>query len=341
MGGYETGARGAIDIHTHVVPETFPPYTGVGRDIPWPSMAPAHACHAHVMIRGKTYRTVHQSCWTADERVKDMDRLSIGLQCLSPMPELLSYWLPAEDAQRLVRYLNDEIASMAARFPERFCGFGAVPLQDVELAVRELEYIMNDLHFRGVELASHVNGVSIADSRFEAFFTAAEKLGAAIFVHALRPIGQDRVVGPISEQAACFPGDIGLCAASFITSGMAERHPGLRIAFSHGGGVLSVLIARLNRAWRLQQKLREALPQEPLTYAQRFYYDAIVFEPATLRFMMQIYGSSQIVLGSDYPFALGEPDPVSFLERCGLDVESQRAIFRGNAARYLDLALDD
>ena len=291
-------------------------------------------------MRGKTYRTVHQSCWTADERVKDMDRLSIGLQCLSPMPELLSYWLPAEDAQRLVRYLNDQIASMAARFPGRFCGFGAVPLQDVELAVRELEYIMNDLHFRGVELASHVNGVSIADSRFEAFFTAAEKLGAAIFVHALRPIGQDRVVGPISEQAACFPGDIGLCAASFITSGMAERHPGLRIAFSHGGGVLSVLIARLNRAWRLQQKLREALPQEPLTYAQRFYYDAIVFEPATLRFMMQIYGSSQIVLGSDYPFALGEPDPVSFLERCGLDVESQRAIFRGNAARYLDLALD-
>ena len=160
-------------------------------------------------------------------------------------------------------------------------------------------------------------------------------------MHALRPIGQDRVGGPISEQAACFPGDIGLCAASFITSGMAERHPGLRIAFSHGGGVLSVLIARLNRAWRLQQKLREALPQEPLTYAQRFYYDAIVFEPATLRFMMQIYGSSQIVLGSDYPFALGEPDPVSFLERCGLDVESQRAIIRGNAARYLDLALDD
>jgi len=341
LGGNKKGARRAIDIHTHVVPETFPPYTGVGRDVPWPSMAPAHACHAHVMIHGKTYRTVHESCWMAGERVKDMDRLSIGLQCLSPMPELLSYWLPAGDARELVRYLNEGIASMVARFPERFCGLGAVPLQDVELAVRELEYVMKDLAFRGVELASHVNGVSIADPRFESFFAAAEKLGAAIFVHALRPIGQDRVVGPISEQAACFPGDIGLCAASFITSGMAERHPDLRIAFSHGGGVLSVLLARLNRAWRLQQKLKESLPQEPLAYAQRFYYDAIVFEPATLRFMMQIYGTSQIVLGSDYPFALGEPDPVSFLERCGLDAESRAAILRDNAARFLDLSPDD
>jgi aminocarboxymuconate-semialdehyde decarboxylase len=206
--------------------------------------------------------------------------------------------------------------------------------------VRELEYVMKALEFRGVELASHVNGVSIADPRFEPFFATAERLGAAIFVHALRPIGQDRVVGPISEQAACFPGDIGLCAASFITSAMAERHPKLRIAFSHGGGVLSVLLARLNRAWQLQQKLKEALPHEPLTYAKRFYYDAIVFEPATLRFMTQIYGTSQIVLGSDYPFALGEPDPVAFLERCGLDTEAQVAILRTNAARFLGMASD-
>jgi aminocarboxymuconate-semialdehyde decarboxylase len=338
LGEYKTGAHGAIDIHTHIVPETFPASTGVGRDVPWPSMAPAHACHAHVMIQGKTYRTVHQSCWMAEERLKDMDRLSIGLQCLSPMPELLSYWLPASDAQVLLRYINDEIASMVTRFPDRFCGLGAVPLQDVELAVRELEYIMSELDFRGVELASHVNGVSIADPRFEAFFAAAEKLGAAIFVHALRPIGQDRVVGPVSEQAACFPGDIGLCAASLITSGMAERHPNLRIAFSHGGGVLSVLLGRLNRAWQLQQKLKEALPHEPLRYAKRFYYDAIVFEPATLRFMTQIYGTSQIVLGSDYPFALGEPDPVAFLERCGLNAGSESAILRGNAARFLNLA---
>jgi len=335
---HDTRPFSAIDIHTHVVPETFPAYTGVGRDVPWPSMAPAHACHAHVMIEGKVYRTVHQSAWLTEERMKDMDSRSIGMQCLSPMPELLSYWLPPKDAQQLIRYVNDQIASMTARFPTRFCGLGAVPLQDVEMAVRELEYVMSDLRFQGVELASHVNGVSIADPRFEAFFAAAEKLGAAVFVHALRPIGQDRIVGPVSEQAACFPGDIGLCAASMITGGMAERHPGLRIAFSHGGGVLPVLLGRLNRAWDLTARLREALPQHPGAYARRFYYDAIVFEPATLRLMMEIYGATQIVLGSDYPFAMGEPDPVAFLERCALDPKSAAAILRENAGRFLGLA---
>jgi len=333
------GAPRAIDIHSHVVPESFPAYTGVGRNVPWPSMAPAHACHAHVMIEGKVYRTVHESSWMSGTRVKDMDERAIGMQALSPMPELLSYWLPAKDAQVLVRYVNDQIASMVTRFPERFCGLGAVPLQDVELAVRELEYVMHELKFQGVELASHVNGVSIADARFEPFFAAAEKLGAAVFVHALRPIGQDRIVGPVSEQAACFPGDIGLCAASMITSGMAERHPNLRIAFSHGGGVLAVLLGRLNRAWDLTAKLKETLPQKPGAYAKRFYYDAIVFEPATLKLMMEIYGTSQIVLGSDYPFPMGEPDPVGFLARCALDPKAEAAILRANAERFLGLAV--
>ena len=328
----------AIDIHTHVVPESFPAYTGVGRKVPWPSMAPAHACHAHVMIEGKVYRTVHQSSWISKERVKDMDSRAIGMQALSPMPELLSYWLPAKDAQQLIRYVNDQIAAMVTRFPKRFCGLGAVPLQDVDLSVRELEYVMNELHFQGVELASHVNGVSIGDARFEPFFAAAEKMGAAVFVHALRPIGQDRIVGPVSEQVACFPGDIGLCAASMITGGMAERHPNLRIAFSHGGGVLPVLLGRLNRAWDIT-KLKDALPQKPGAYAKRFYYDAIVFEPSTLRLMMEVYGTSQIVLGSDYPFAMGEPDPVNFLDRCALDPLSEAAILRKNAERFLGVTV--
>lgn len=327
----------AIDVHTHIVPEKFPAYTGVGRNVPWPSMAPAHACHCHVMIEGKIYRTVHQSCWAAADRLKDMDSLSIGMQALSPMPELLSYWLPKADAQVLIRYLNDQIASMTARFPKRFCGLGAVPMQDADMAIRELEYIVKELKFPGVELASHVEGVALGDPCFEPFFAAAEKLGAAIFVHALRPIGQDRVVGPLSEQAACFPGDIGLAAASLITGGMAERHPDLRIAFSHGGGVLPILAGRLNRAWDILPKFKEALPQRPGAYARRFYYDSIVFEPATLRLMMQIYGTSQILVGSDYPFAMGDPDPVRFLERCDLDAQSKAAILRGNAGRFLGL----
>src|SRR6267142_6102644 len=224
-----------IDVHTHVVPENFPRYAGKGKDVPWPSMEPAHACHWHVMISGKVYRTVADGSWSVPRRIEGMGAMRVSRQVISPMPELLSYWLPLEDAKAMIRFLNEEIARMIALAPERFVGLGALPLQDTDAAIDELGFVLSRLNFSGVEIASHVNGTSIGDPRFEPFFAAAEKMGAAIFVHALRPAGQERIVGAFPEQAVCFPGDIALAAASMITGGIAARHPKLRIAFSHGG----------------------------------------------------------------------------------------------------------
>lgn len=325
-----------IDIHTHIVPEKFPPYAGKGRDVPWPSMADAHACHKHVMISGKVYRTVSEGCWSVPRRITDMGEMRVTRQAISPMPELLSYWLPLADAATLIRYLNDTIAGMVSEAPERFTGLGAVPLQDVGGAIRELEYC-SELGLAGVELASHVNGVSIGDAGYEPFFAAAEELGAAIFVHALRPAGQERIVGPFIEQAVCFPGDIGLACASMITGGIGSRHPRLRIAFSHGGGVMSILLARLVRAWHAFPKAKEALPESPAVTAKRFYYDHLVFDPANVRHVIQTFGASQIMVGSDYPFTMGDPQPVKTLEAAELDAATLAAISSGNAKRFLAL----
>jgi len=248
-----------IDIHTHVVPEKFPPYAGKGKDVPWPSMADADACHKHVMISGKLYRTVSDGSWSVPRRIEEMGAMGVTRQAISPMPELLSYWLPLDDAKAMIRYLNEVIAEMIAAAPERFVGLGCVPLQDTDAAIRELEYLMKDLKCAGVEIASHVNGVSIGDARFEPFFAAAERLNAAIFVHALRPAGQERIVGAFPEQAVCFPGDVALACASMITGGIATRHPKLRIAFSHGGGTMSILMPRLLHAWNMFPKAKESL----------------------------------------------------------------------------------
>lgn len=327
----------SIDVHTHVVPESFPPYAGRGRDVPWPSMAEAHACHKHVMISGKVYRTVSDGCWSVPRRIEDMDGMRVGRQALSPMPELLSYWLPLDDARALIRYLNDQIAAMVQRAPERFCGLGCVPLQDVDRAIQELHYVMKDLRFAGVEIASHVNGTSIGDPRFEPFFAAAAQAGAAVFVHALRPAGQERIVGPFSEQAVCFPGEIALACASMITGGVAARHPGLRIAFSHGGGAMAMLLPRLVHAWNMTPKAKEALTESPATTARRFYYDQLVFDPAAVRLLIERFGASQIVLGSDYPFVMGDADPVGALDRARLDKNTWAAITAGNARRFLGL----
>jgi len=325
-----------IDVHTHVVPETFPPYAGKGRDVPWPSMAEAHACHKHVMISGKVYRTVSDGCWSVPRRIEDMGSMRITRQAISPMPELLSYWLPLDDAKAMVRYLNDQIAEMISRAPERFVGLGCVPLQDIDAALKELEYC-KQLKFAGVEIASHVNGVSIGHEQFEPFFAAAEKMGAAIFVHALRPAGQDRIVGPFIEQAVCFPGDIGLACASMITGGIGARHPKLRIAFSHGGGVMSILLPRLVHAWNVFPKAKEALPESPAVTAKRFYYDELVFDPSAVRFVMQTFGDTQVFIGTDYPFAMGDNHPLKTLESAGLHGQALVAVSSANAKRFLGI----
>jgi aminocarboxymuconate-semialdehyde decarboxylase len=327
-----------IDIHTHIVPESFPPYAGRNANVPWPSMADAHACHKHVMISGKVYRTVSDGCWSVPRRIEQMGEMQVTRQAISPMPELLSYWLPLDDAKVMIRYLNDQIAGMVDRAPERFVGLGAVPLQDVESAVDELHHCVQSLKFAGVEIASHVNGTSIGDPRFEPFFAEAEKMGAAIFVHALRPAGQDRIVGAFIEQAVCFPGDIGLAAASMITGGIAERHRGLRIAFSHGGGVMSILLPRLVHAWKNVPKARESLKESPAVAAQRFYYDQLVFDPNAIRFLVDTFGRSQICVGTDYPFAMGDFTPMKSLAAASLEPPILEAVTAGNARRFLGLS---
>ena len=327
-----------IDSHTHIVPESFPPYVGRNANVPWPSMAEAHACHKHVMISGSVYRTVSDGCWSVPRRIEDMGKMRVARQAISPMPELLSYWLPLEDAAVMVRYLNEQIAAMVERAPERFIGLGAVPLQDPDSAIRELEHCVRKLRFSGVEIASHVNGTSIGDARFEPFFAEAEKLGAAIFVHALRPAGQDRIVGAFIEQAVCFPGDIGLAAASMITGGIAERHPKLRIAFSHGGGVMSILLPRLVHAWKNVPRARESLKESPAVAAKRFYYDQLVFDPNAVRFLVDTFGQNQICVGTDYPFAMGDFEPMKTLAAAALEPGTLEAITAGNAKRFLGIA---
>jgi aminocarboxymuconate-semialdehyde decarboxylase len=326
-----------IDVHTHIVPEKFPSYRGKGKDVPWPSMADAHACHKHVMISGKLYRTVSDGSWSVPRRIEQMSEMRVTRQVLSPMPELLSYWLPLDDAKVLIRYLNEQIAEMLQAAPERFVGLGCVPLQDTDSAIGELQFLKSDLNFPGVEIASHVNGVSIGDARFEPFFAAAERLGAAIFVHALRPAGQERIVGAFPEQAVCFPGDVALACASMITGGIASRHPKLRIAFSHGGGTMSILMPRLVHAWNNFPKAKESLQESPATIARRFYYDELVFEPNAVRFLVETFGESQIVVGTDYPFALGDWKPLETLKTSGLEERILTAITSANARRFLGL----
>lgn len=323
-----------IDIHTHVVPYDFPAYAGASSGTSWPGMVEASQCnHRNVLIDGKIFRTVSHECWDAQQRLHHMEETGIGRQVLSPMPELLSYWMPAEDALVLCRHINQAMANMVAQAPERFSALGCVPLQDPELAARELERLMKLGTFRGVEIGTNIDDVVIGHPRFEPFFAAAEELGAAIFVHPLRPVGLNRLVGPPGlMQLVAFPSESALAAASLITGGVLERHPRLRIAFSHGAGGFALTLPRLVAGWEqlaLQQR------RSPWEQARSLFYDTLVYDRQALAHLISTFGATQLCIGTDHPFVIQDTRPVQRVDEMDLDDETRHLLLSGNAMRFL------
>lgn len=331
---------GAIDIHTHIVPESFPAYAGRHANARWPSMAPAHDCHhCNVMIAGKVFRTVSDHSWSIERRLEVMEACRVHQQVLSPMPELLSYWLEPEDALAMSRHVNDTIATMTNHSKGRFSGLGMVPLQDPDMAARELERLMKTMAFHGIEIGTNVNGVSIADPRFAAFFQAAEELGAAIFVHALHPAGTERLVGPPNMPAlALFPCETSTAIVSLIMAGVIARHPKLRIAFSHGGGVFGLVLPRFTHGWKSIPSMQETVKESPASQARRLYYDTLVYDRDTLAFLIERFGVTQLCVGTDHPFTIEERDPVGAVEALGLEASERDLLLSGNAQRFLGVA---
>jgi aminocarboxymuconate-semialdehyde decarboxylase len=328
-----------IDAHAHVIPENFPRYLGSAVPADWPSMAAAQDCHRNVMISGKVYRTVSDRCWDTGKRVADLPAMGLDLQAVSPMPELLSYWMNAGDAQQLLRYLNDQIAAMVAESGARLCGLGAVPLQDLDLAIAELEYVVRTLGFPGVEIGSNINGRPVGAPEFDPFFEACESLGAAVFVHALRPAGMERLIGPAPlQQVLGYPGDVGLAAASVLTTSLIERRPQLRIAFSHGGGTLGMLLPRLQQGWEVFPQLKDGMSVSPREQARKLFYDTLVFDVPTLQHLAALFGKTQLLIGTDYPFNFHESRPVERIDAAGFDAATRNLLVRGNARRFLGIA---
>lgn len=305
-------------------------------------MAPADACHRHVMIDGKNYRTVSDKCWTTSRRLDDFQDMGLRLQAISPMPELLSYWLSPADGSHLVRFLNEQIATMVHESSGRLVGLGAVPLQDLSLAIKELHHIKHGLGLHGVEVGSNINGTVIGDPKLDPFFEACAALDMPVFVHALRPAGMDRLVGPAPlQQVLAYPTDVGLAAASVLTGNLLQRYPTLRIAFSHGGGTLAMLLPRLQQAMAVFPALKEQLHGSPVEQARALYYDTLVFDTQTLRHLVHTFGSSQLMIGTDYPFNFHDKHPVDRIQEAGFDVAVTEQLTHANALRFLGIESTD
>jgi aminocarboxymuconate-semialdehyde decarboxylase len=324
-----------IDVHSHVVPERFPDNPSPATNARWPCVRKHGEHDATVLIADKPFREIDSRSWDMRRRIDDMDRAGVTMQALSPMPELLSYWFSPSDGVEMARWMNDTIASMVAAAPTRFVGLGTVPLQDPALAAKELARLKSD-GLRGVELGSNVDGVVLGDRRFDEFYAEAERLDLALFVHALHPVGADRLQTMQDlVPFAAFPLDTALTAITLMRAGVPERFPRLRIGFSHGGGAIVALTHRLGQGWRLTNGFGGAMPKSPLDYARGFFYDSLVYDATYLCHLTNEFAPGQIFGGTDYPYAIMETRLREFCVVAGsADAES---LMHGAARRFLGL----
>lgn len=288
------------------------------------------------MVDGKVFRVIDARSWDADRRLRDMAEDDVDVQVVSPMPELLSHWFPAEDADALAGHINREIAALCAAHPRHFIGIGMAPVQDVALAARRLAEV-KALGLCGVEIGTHINGMALGDPRMDTFYAAAEAADLCIMIHPLHPAGMERIAGRGELAAvAAFPLETALAATSLLTHGVTERFPKLRILLSHGGGALPWLLPRMQHAVSLGPPLQSLFPNAPQDMARGFFYDSILYDHRALRFLADMVGPNRIVVGSDYPFTIKQDRPAQFVETAlGLD----RAAFEAAAARLLNRPL--
>jgi aminocarboxymuconate-semialdehyde decarboxylase len=322
----------AIDTHTHFVPSSI--RQEAGRNPLWPSIELRGGNGAAVVVGGKVFRIIDSRSWDAKRRLDDMGADDVGVQVLSPMPELLSHWFPADDADALCRPINEGIAALCGAHPRHFIGVGMVPMQDPSLAARRLDEIKS-LGLRGIEIGTHINGIPLGDGRLHEIYAAAEQASLMVMVHPLRPLGLDRIGGrPELAAVAAFPLETALAAVSLMAHGITERFPKLRILLSHGGGALAWILPRLRHARTVGPPLDSLFPHDPADMMKAFHYDSILYDDVALGYLAAKVGKDRLVVGSDYPFTIKQDRPAEFAERA---LGIARETFAENARDLLGL----
>lgn len=336
-----------IDLHTHILP----------RD--WPDLAERYGCEgfvrldhceprrARMMVGARCFRVIEDNCWDPLRRIEDCQRTGVSMQTLSTVPVMFSYWARPEHTYDLARLLNDHVAGVVRDHPQHFTALGTLPMQDSELACRELERCTRDLSLPGVQIGTNVNGLNLDEPRFAPIFETAQALGAAVFVHPWEMLGLERMQKYWLPWLVGMPAETALAICSMIFGGVFERFPRLRVAFAHGGGAFPFTLGRIEHGFESRPDLcavdnrvsPRAYVRQPDGRPARFWLDTLVHDADALRLLIQQMGDDRLCLGSDYPFPLGEDHPGRLIESLpDLDPAACRRLLAENAREFLGLA---
>ena len=326
-----------FDVHAHVVVREITREAGSGEA--WrPHVFRDEAGAQVVEMGGKPIRAAIAEFIDIDGILAAQDKADVDRVLLCPWVPLLYYDADPDEGLVRARIQNDALAELVRDHPERVAALAALPLQDPELAARELQDVMARGELKGAEVAASVRGVFLGDDRFEPFWEAAEATGALVFVHpTTRGFDSPAFHDYYLWNTVANPLETATAGAHMVVAGVMERHPGLRVLLAHGGGALLAVRGRMRHAHGFQPEASARLGESPEDSIRRFYFDTLTHDAPLLRALIDYVGPDHVLLGSDYPFDMGDARHVDTVRALGLAPEVEAAILGGNAERVLGI----
>lgn len=326
----------AIDIHTHILPENIPNFKekfGYGGFV---SLEHHKPCCARMMIDNKFFREIENNSWDAHQRMKECDANHVHVQVLSTVPVMFSYWAKPYDTLELSKFLNDHIAGIVNKFPKRFIGLGTLPMQEPELAIKELERCKK-IGLKGIQIGSNINNLNLHEKMFFPFYKACEELQMSLFVHPWEMMGQDNMNRYWLPWLVGMPAESSRAICSMIFGGIFQQFPNLKVAFAHGGGSFAATIGRIEHGFLARPDLCAIdNPFNPKDYLGKFYLDSLVHDATMLNYIIQLFGSNKIALGTDYPYPLGEIEAGKLIKSMNYSQEVQADLLHNSALDWLN-----
>jgi len=295
-------------------------------------------CEACMIKGDKLFRVVEENCYKPELRLKEMEDTGVNMQVLSTIPVLFNYWAKPTDGLETSRFLNDHIAETVSKEKDHFIGLGTVPMQDVDLAIKEMERCMTELRMPGLEIGSNINGKNLSDESFFPFYEAAEKLNCSLFIHPWEMMGETQMEKYWLAWLVGMPAETSRAICSMIFGGVFEKFPNLKVAFAHGGGSFPITIGRIEHGYKVRPDLVAVdNPINPRNYLGKFWVDSLVHDRKAMEFLIDLMGEDFICLGSDYPFPLGEHKPGKLIQKMDLGKKVTSKLLYKNAVEWLGL----
>lgn len=290
-----------------------------------------------LVVEKLRYKPVFEQLYNIQKRIQDMEKMRVDVQILSVTPFTFYYSTEPKIGLKLAQLQNDALAALTEKFSDRFVGIATLPLQDVSAAVEELRRVVSELGMKGIEIGSNINGKNLDSPELYPFYEEAQKFDIPIFVHPVNVIGEERMQKYYLSNLIGNPSETSLAIASLVFGGVLEKFPKLKFCFAHGGGFIPYQWGRLERGYKVRGETKTVISKPPSEYLSLIYFDTVLHSNSALNYLTKTFGSEKVLLGSDYPFDMGDPDPVSLVVGLELSDEEKEKILGKNATKLFKL----